>query len=273
MVFVLGAVAVLLALVVGLYGVKDVAWGELGVLALLLFVVWRGRSGRWKEKSLNYRILAEELRVMRYLAPLALSPPFSRPPPHVHLHGNLQSSWVTWHLRTVLRAGGLVDAAFTLAYRNACRELVRSEWVKGQQVYHERNHVTLHRAHVAFEVSALAAALGAVLAVVVHVAEYGADFHLFDHPLLTFLAAGLPAVAGALHGVLTQAEMERLEKRSESMARWLEDEHEALRASPDPGTGAPSRGVRRVAQRIAQRMVEEVNDWQVLSRAGDIPVP
>jgi hypothetical protein len=269
-VYALGAMAVLLALgsAVAERGSQALAQAftiaELGCLVLVMVLVLLARRGTWRAKSVNYRVLAEELRSMRYLAPLALAPPLGRPLPYVAEEGDLRASWITWHFRAVLRGAGLVHASFEPAYLAACHRLLRDEWVLEQADYHHRNETLMARIHRVLGTAALVAALGAVAACVLHL------LHVGSSAWLVLFAAGLPALAAALHGIATQAEAERIEKRSASMARWLHGEHAALADPLVSLDEPPSAPLRRAALAVAREMLEEVTDWQHLNRAGDV---
>ncbi len=277
--YVLGALAVFLALSTGLVQVRRLIEGApaegagLGALFTVLelltigtiLAVWRlGRRGRWHEKSVDYRTLAETLRATGSLAMLGTSVPALRPRPYATEERDLGASWIQTEARAARRAAGLLDARFDAPYLDACRGLL-SHWVAGQAAYHRDNARRLGHVHHRFERLAFLCALGALVACAIHLIDHDPAVGAW----LTWFAAGLPAAAAALHGIDGQAELERISKRSASMAVRLEE----LRRLPEATRGPrvpESETLARTAREVASALLDEVDDWQVLYRAGDI---
>ena len=81
---------------------------------------------------------------------------------------------------------------------------------------------------------------------------------------LTFAAAFLPAFGAALAAIRTQAEAQRLSRRSHGMKQSLEKlDLEFASISPREGEGNSQR-LRARADRITDLMVREMLDWRVV---------
>ncbi|MGE0192445.1 MAG: hypothetical protein AB7T63_10435 [Planctomycetota bacterium] len=226
---------------------------------LVMIAIWRlGRRGRWHEKAVDYRTLAEQLRALRLGWPLGLAPPRPDARAHTTPESDLSVHWTQHVVREVARRAGLPDVQMTDRYhRDVARALAGTVAEQGR--YHRDVATQYARLHHRLEHGALLFALGALVPCVLH--------FLWHEPHITgwllVLAAGLPAVAAALHGIDGQAELERLSKRSAAMAQWLD----AIEAPSDDATWTELVAYTRS---VVERMLDETNDWQVLSRAGGL---
>jgi len=223
--------------------------------------LWIARRGHWRIKSSDYRLLAEQLRQMRALAPLGRVSPFPRPP--AHHHRDAGRSWMHWYFRALVREFGMpADTIVDRAYRQECCRLIRDELIAGQLAYHRRaaaRYATIrHRMH--------AAALGffglTLVACVLHLLpeSWPGGRWLHHHSMwLTLVAAAAPAWAAAVHGISTQAETTKLADRYSAMADLLAQYHRQL--DPVPPTSIHLAGI---ATRVAQSMIDEVVDWRIV---------
>jgi hypothetical protein len=280
-VYVLGALAVLSALVPLLCAATcgdagpTGAWAaavrvvhefEALVLLTILALIFAARRGRWHERAIDYRILAELLRHTRWLAPLGLAAPNTRPRAHLASEVDLTLTWVVAHYRAVLRNAGMPAGRLDRSDLAAQRDKLAGEWITEQVEYHQdaaarhhhMGHVLERWVHACFFL-ALAACLAGFLV------------HGVLGSFLAAVAAGLPAVAAACHGIRTQGEMDRLSKRSASMARRLDDLRRRVRELEGDALAWPDLNER--ARQASQAMIEELDDWQALSRGLEINPP
>ncbi len=240
-------------------------WLTLGLLSVIVGIWYVGGFvKRWHRRWLDYRILAEYLRQMVHLAPLAGTSPRVRTPPHRSLvdPGN---SWMAWHARAVTRELGVTPARFDGPFLESARKAMREAWVDDQAEYHRatarRSQRMEHMLHWA----------GLGLFSLAFVTVAGAIYE--ERQLLTALEAIFPALGSALAAIRGQAELERLARRSEGVAEWLEELSAKLDlVSPHPGTSA-SRPLRMTAESTAAAMLDEVLDWRIVLEIRPLELP
>jgi hypothetical protein len=239
------------------------------LVTLIVIVAWwaRSRWRQWHDRWIDYRLLAELLRVQRFLAPLGGSAPLARPGPH-QSYGDPRASWVYWHFKAVVRAAGMpsaqVDAAYLRAYRRfVWKQLVIDQWDYHHESVKRRLSRLLHRIH-GLSVLLLLAVLAAG---VVHLAS-GEETEPpgFRDAVLLVIAAVCPALAAALHANSVQAELERVIKRSQAMSDQFAQVAGAL---GEPQGCASSRALARIIEPLASGMILENLDWRLVFEARE----
>jgi hypothetical protein len=254
--------------------------GELALIGLILLLLRLDRRRRWHERWMEYRLLAEFFRQLRFLVPLGGGRPFPHVPAHLSSYGAPTQTWMFWQVRATARATGLPEAHVTPSYAKACihylAEVVGDARRRtGQLGFHLTNSARssnldtrLRRAaHLLFLVT------GACVAVhlLAHV-ELGAvrlpaiDLSGQVDAWLTLACAALPALGSALVGINNQGEFARIAKRSTAMAKSFSRFSERIgRVYAAGGATPPTIGeVTKVAGEVAQLMVDEVADWRVV---------
>jgi hypothetical protein len=270
----LGAVAVSLALlgllghVVGLPGGWGVCFAvlELLSLGLIVLIYRRAKQGRWHERGTNYRVLAELLRHQVQLTSLGLAAPAPRPRAHLSGEADLTLTWMVAHFRALAREQALTAARFDALQLDLARQALVGPWLRGQVSYHERVGAAFERAAQRLETWVFWIFIGAVAACALH--------FLLPHglgPLLSFLAAGLPAWGAAFHGILRSADLPRLAERSHAMAERLKHIADGLQAVPREQLCW--RSLAEVSRRACADMLTELDDWQALARHRDLRLP
>lgn len=250
---------------------------ELLCIASILAVREIGRRRRWREKAIDYRILAELFRQMRYLAPLAVVTPRTRPPAHARKHGDLTDTWMNRHFRSVLRQARMPSVKLLPAYRKACGRMLIEEWLKPQAEYHRITSATHERAREFFEAGAGFLFGLTAAACVLHLAAHPlagnghAVLPSLVLPLLTLLAASLPAWGAGFHGIASQSEFHRLTERSESMRSSIEQIAGGSLGAATVERVPSYEELSRMAREAAVEMLSEVIDWRVFYRVHDIP--
>ncbi|HET7037363.1 MAG TPA: hypothetical protein VFI42_16885 [Thermomicrobiaceae bacterium] len=227
---------------------------------LLIMLLWRlGTRHHWHARGIDYRFLAEELRQLRYLAPLGRVPAFSRPRIH-DAADDPDKTWMGWQARSITRAMSLVDARITPGYLEACHALLRDGLIGGQAAYHaaaahryERFEQRLHRMGFLTFFGALVLGL---IAFVVHL------------PGVSWLEVVLPALGATLGAIRSQAELERLAKRSEAMARYLEQLGDQL-----PAAAGTSSSLAQMAELATEALAAEVSDWRIVFQGKPLELP
>lgn len=264
--FPLAAVAVVLALLPGTvapYGhipgfELACTLAELVVIGVILLLLFGARRGRWHQRWMDYRFLAEIIRQLRLLIPLGGNWAFRRLPAHWESYGNPSRSWMAWHMRAIARATGLPNARLDDRYLRECLGYIKGVVAKQLEFHVDSHHGAagidhwLHRGAIWLLGATVVCILAHMLPVMHGLA-----------PVLVLGCAALPAFGAALHGIKNQGEFARIAKRSEAMAAQLQAllgaveqlEHAETLRSADVG---------RLARRAAELMVDEVLDWRVM---------
>ncbi|MBP1637043.1 MAG: hypothetical protein H6Q10_3617, partial [Acidobacteria bacterium] len=273
----LGAVAVFLALysvAAGLEGQAQRPWilAELVVILGILALTHLGRRRRWHQRWIDYRMLAERLRIARCTALLGGGGPLVLHAGHQASYGNPLRTWMHWHYQAIERAAGLPPGRVPVnaEYLAGCRQFWLGGLLERQRRYHERNAVAfatldrrLHRLADALFALTLAACL-------LHIAHLRLDGALVSwlpdnaSGWLTLLCAFLPAAGSACAAIRGFAETRRLAQRSKAMQDGLARLQEELAGIPTGGGALNLQRLRACADRVGDLMIRETLDWRVV---------
>ncbi len=227
---------------------------ELGVILAILLNATIGIRGRWHERWIDYRLLAEYLRQIRFLGPLGRNPLLSSPPARQR-SDDLRGTWAYWYARAVAREAGLpsgrLDAAALAAHAADLQA-----FVGGQLSYHERTARILGAVNRRLWRAGLALFGGTFAACAAHLAVHS--------PWLTLVSAVLPAFGAAFAGIRGQGEFEVIVRRSEAAAAGLE---RIARELHHPRAKASSRAQTAVAEAASTLMIEETLSWRFVSES------
>jgi hypothetical protein len=247
--------------------------GELLSILLILFLVFRGRKGRWHQRWLDYRLLAEIIRHQRLIAHLGGERASPKIPEHLTSYGDVGASWMAWYARGIERSLNLPHIVVDRTYLLASLEDLEAQLggPDGQLAFHQttasRASRIEHRLHMS-EVTLLILTLSCCCQ---HLAQsfWPNWLHVSGH-LLTFCCAFFPAVGAAIAGISNQGEFRRIAQRSASMAERLSHQLEEIRnlkqrvMNPETSSRQLSPEVASLAGDAAATMVNEVLDWRVI---------
>jgi hypothetical protein len=289
--YLLSAFAVFIALVPMAIGLDDdvevfFVWGELVTLLLIVVMFMWGGKRHWHERWMEYRLLAELVRQLRFLIPLGGGRPFPHVPIHLAGYGNPTQTWMSWHMRAIARATGIPQVRVTPAYVNDCLDnlaKVVCDPRGGQLAFHENNEKRSenisHRLHIGSLILFGLTIVGIGFHLALSHAETFRALHWLHEVLsqqlrealqrwLVLASATLPAFGAALAGINNQGEFSRIAKRSAGMVdgfKRFRDSIQALRASAAGAAKAPKLSqVIPLARDVADMMVDEVSDWRVV---------
>lgn len=237
---------------------------EFLLIAVILSIIFAGQRRQWHQRWLKYRQLAERLRQLSFLAPLGCPLGNAHEAPHFGADPN--RAWVDTMFHLIAREIGLAPGSVQPAYIHGVGGLM-DRILEGQIRYHEVNHEKmekmnhrLHRVGIALFALTLAAC-------VFHVVLGG------EAAWLLMLATLPPALGAALYAITSQGEFARSADRSQAMKRELT----VLRRADLPralGAGAEMFAeVSKVAQSIAEVMVSETNDWNIVFKYRPLSLP
>ncbi len=242
---------------------------EVVVICLIIGLTWYGRRWRWHERWIDYRTLAERLRLVRFNCLLGGVWQQANVPSHLATYGNPAATWMNWHARAVERAAGLPNVVVDTAYLSACRELLLESLIADQAEYHEQNIKRVgtvdHRLHRAGEwlfLTTLAVCIFHFL-VVFQEHWFGDTSAALDRWLM-FGAAFLPALGAALAAIRSQGEFHRVEQRSRAMQEELTQLRQAIASVPTRPNELNSQLLQQSVEQATRLMYNEVLDWRIV---------
>jgi hypothetical protein len=270
-----------LAAVVVLGGLK------IGIVVALLVLQRSSHHGRYQEHAADFRYLAELVRPMQWLVPVAMTVPLVPLPVH-SAPLDPRRGWTRWLFRAIARSTSLAalppapdrpalprDVSLDARLARTALERAASEWLQGQRRYHYDNAVRMHAIDDGLEhLAQILVWIVLACAGVAFVLEIFEIHRLHAAAIvLSTCAAALPAFVAALGGIIFQSEARRLRLRSEAM--HLDLAHQQARLRAQLGAIRDSRG--GVAWDVAKRLGElskvtigEAGDWKVLYQTHEV---
>jgi hypothetical protein len=210
---------------------------------------------RWQERWLDYRVIAERLRCLRFLHPLGFGLAANAAPFQRH-----RESWVEWYIRRYARAldppHGAIGQSEVARFAN---QLADSE-IPEQLKYHRANF----RQVGLLDRRLSAAARIALASVIVVAGLYGISAYYFGGvarvpwmPIAIVLFFVLPAMAAAFNGIRAAADLVRLAERSAAMAAALTRLRRVILSAP-----MNYDRLAVAAARVAKIMGDELGEWR-----------
>jgi hypothetical protein len=272
-IYLLGALAVLLALIgktatahashtVELFCIS----AEVVIICVIIWLTWYGRRRRWHERWIEYRTLAERLRLGWFSGLLGGVWKQANVPSHLATYGNPAATWMHWHTRAVERAPGLPNVAVTTEYLAACKELLLEALLAGQEKYHDQNVKRLgsvdDRLHRFGQWLFLTTLAVCVVHLVVEL-RWG-EAAAAGNRWLMFGAAFLPALGAAMAAIRSQGEFHRVVRRSRAMNEELEQLRRAVANVPTRPNELNSQLLQQAVEQTTRLMYNEVLDWRIV---------
>ncbi len=279
--FLLGAIAVLLAVLSYITHDSAYTMAEFIFLMLIFVTYVISRIGKWQKKAIDYRFMAEYFRHIERLVLLGRNIPMLQPSPHHHTH-DPANTWMGWYINASTRSigpfGSLSDKPSAHRIIQLDREYVAKvqqsmcrEWLEEQYLYHMSSFKRYSRwKKLSNRIMGLLFLL-TVGGVVIH---YN-DLHPWAsaetwHAITALLVTVLPAFLAAIHGVTVQGEFERLAERSSATAAHLQNLIIQFNAVKPETHSQYADMIGDHAVEAAQTMLEEVMDWQILYRGHSV---
>lgn len=258
---------------------------ELAVVATIILLVTKGRTLRWHERWLDYRMLAEMLRHVRFLGLVGEGAALFR---MVRTTSKAGSDWILWYVRATCREIGTGQGVFDDAYQRRILQTVDRFEIDDQLTYHRKNKDglsaldrRLHRlGNRCFYLTALllVAYLVAYLLLPgvspLFPGEGGESMttEILDRlkPWITFLDTFLPALGAAIAGIRFTGDFEGFAKRSADTASALKAlKQDYADAAPQPRLGNTS----HVLVATAGVLAEDIGGWQSLYGRKELALP
>jgi|GEM_PF-2353800 len=222
-------------------------------------------QGRWHERMVEYRAVAELLRHERFIYALGAA---DRPDRVADREWSEPDAWVGWYVRATVRELGFPHKVLSAKSRRDVLETFLKDELQGdfgQISYNasldDRFHTIDHRLEKivrrGFWITVVAAGAGAILLglVLLWMLGNGALEHKISHwiheikPWFTVIAAFVPALIAAIHGIRFQIEFRGTGRRAGATGEELQEVRDSVvatlaRAQPAPGRRRSVRLVR-----------------------------
>jgi hypothetical protein len=201
--------------------------------------------------------------------------------------GDPKTTWMYWHYLALRREIGMVGGEYSHAYLDSVRSFLNSkDGIRGQIDYHENNAdrmETLDSRFVgltkALFVVAIAAAVAAgilqvlLLKCLLPEAVAHSLAVLWITAAIAFLATASPTLGAALAGIRSQAEFERVKKRSRAMLHTLQRICKELDARDRRQQEISLAALNLIVAEAGQLMVDELLDWRIVFKDRPLPEP
>lgn len=176
-----------------------------------------GRWRRWRERWMDYRSLAERLRVLRLLQPFGVARPSDRALPY-----RAKPSWTDWYITRTARMVGLPDIVIGPQELAATVRALADIEIPEQIAYHRstfRQLGILERRLSSSSNVTLAASILAAGSLLI-AKQWGAGERDWA-PIASLLLAIFPAAMNAVQGIRSETDLIRLVERSATTAAAL----------------------------------------------------
>jgi hypothetical protein len=252
---------------------------ELVFLTSIFAIYEIGKRCRWHEKWIDYRLLAEYLRQLFFLIPLG---PGELSSPHLPKYlsaGDPKGTWMYWHYLALRREIGIVGGELTPAYLDSVRSFLDSnDGIRGQIDYHKNNAERLEKLDSRFRhvgVGLFLAAIGAALIALFNPSKGADNGYNPTQGEIFFglIATTFPALGAALAGIRTQAEFERVKKRSRAMLQTLQRICKELAPREKVPEKISYAALNLIVAEAGQLMVDELLDWRIVFKDRPLPEP
>jgi hypothetical protein len=283
--YLLGALAVFFALVciaLGISGREEAGWimAELLVILGILAHTYLGQKRKWHQRWIDYRTLAEHLRLSRCLVLLGGVSRQMAYEGHKSTYGNPTNTWMFWHYRSVERAAGIPGVKLNSEYLTSCKEIWKDGLVQSQIDYHQTSSGRFEKMDERLHKTGNYLFIATLIACMAHLA------HLwFDHDSeiswipenaglwLTLLCAFLPALGAAFAAIRSHSEVQRLAQRSKAMEETLTQIQKDMNEVPVESDSLNSVRLRSHVKRVNDLMTNEMLDWRVVFQDKPLGLP
>jgi hypothetical protein len=267
--YVAAAAAVLLALLSLVLQRTDKPFllgAEVMLIVVILGLIGQGRRWQWHRRWLEYRRLAELLRHLRLLLPLAAAARFDRP-------GNRSSrplSWINWYARAIEREIPVPNLVVDQEYLAAVRDAVRGAELKAQIAYNRNNAIAMQKASDRLHAlgSALFFATFVICAADLAVYFLSPDFADAYSEWGVVLTALFPTIGAAVNAIRAQGDFQSVAERSQETAANLEALDAALVEEPLEFARLADR-----IEKVADLLMADLVEWHVLFRTLPLSLP
>ena len=257
---------------------------ELLLIAVIAFLTVAGRRSEWHRKWLDYRQLAEFLRIAR----LGVIVGYNADPPEADEEDTMPGArWVAWRTRAALREAPIIDGKIDPSALSTIRDRLLDSEIRPQIAYHlgadgqpgnaQRMDMLAHKLERLAQAAFLATGVIGVVycAVLIFLDTASAPAWLKGAEDLikyggSIVMASLPAFGAALSGIVAQGDYEASADNSNSIGirlRQIERELEADQTSNDYAR------LLAAIRETASAQIVDLDTWRSLYRRKALNFP
>ena len=225
---------------------------QMVVNGLVLIDARTRTTRRWHERWLDYRVIAERLRCLRFLRPLGLG-----------LNGAAQrhgDSWVEWYTRRLQRAldhpNGTIEGSDPAHFAERLSEIEIPDQIKYHDAAFRQLGTLDHRLSAAASATLAATIASAVLFMIAAYLAGGVD-NVSWKSLAWVLLFVLPAAAAAFTAMRAGADLDLLAERSATTSATLAELQRVIRSTDMTYDRAAV-----AATKVAGIMGDELSEWR-----------
>ena len=258
-----------------LNGISVFGFTMQAVCFLLIIILSRlGKRKHWHRKFLDYRMLAEMLRQMKYLGPSGL---VIRGLNISAYSSDVNVSWVNWYFRAVVREAGLPNLNLSAADLARWADTTVGEILRGQVEYHRSNASAMQRIASRLERFGLRVYYIGIAIMILRAAVFyfaTADTHAvlteiqksYLTKVFNMLSMVTPLFSSLAFGLSAQEGFASLQRRSEDMLLRLSSMEKQMNRRKTEDFNA----FVALSQALTGLMLSEFSDWNMFIRTKPI---
>jgi|GEM_PF-5928261 len=262
----LAAGAVALATLYMINKVHELLIVELAAVSAILLLLVCAYIGDWQRKWLDYRFLAERIRVGLFLCVAGTDCKIPKPPPYLD-NPHMQDDWTNRSFSWIWSKRPKDKPNIPYVY---VKNFLRTAWIDYQVDYYDKaskRHGKNNRSNTIFGETLFALT---ILAVTLEVSGFGdalTSNFIDGSKILTSLAIILPTASAAFAGIRFHHEYLRNAERYTHMARYLSTISEKMKQAQD------MKALTDILKEAHEMIFLENWDWRVAFRLRKMEVP
>jgi hypothetical protein len=241
---------------------------ELIIILGILLITKRGNRRRWHQRWIDYRTLAESLRIARCLSLQGGGSPKIFHSGHLGSYVNPTQTWMHWHLKAIERAAGLTNINNDIGFLESIKEFWKESLIIDQRWYHIINEKKSKQIDSRLHKSGDFLFIATLIACAFHLIGlwFFESYSVYakSSGWLTLICAFLPAMGASFAAIRNHSEAQRMAQRSKAMNEAMEQLQLKLSTINCIGNNLNSQLIRKVSDQISELMTRELLDWRVV---------
>ena len=255
-----GAVATITIQILFFPNLPQLIWAEFIEIFIILFLLLISSRQDWHRKWIDYRFLAERLRIALFFRIANIKCEISTPPPHLRLTDSSED----WIVRAFNSIWGKNELNIDKIPFEGFKKFLLDQWIDNQIIYYQKASKRNKESNMIFT------RLGTIFFILTLVAAsiHALNIEIFNNmQILIATAIILPTVAAALTGIKNSHEYGRNAKRYNQMSQYISHIKERIEQAEDMET------LVEILDKANQIMLGEHQDWRVVVQFHKLQPP